>query len=52
LFCCGAADDQNAMGRATTPAFPAGWEVPLLHQAVRRAPPVVAQPTRKRLDSI
>jgi len=35
-----------AMGRATTPAFSrGGWEVPFLHQAVRRAPPVVAQPT-------
>jgi lactate permease len=36
---------KTAMGRATTPAFSrGGWEVPLLHQAVLRAPPVVAQP--------
>jgi lactate permease len=36
---------KDAMGRATTPAFArGGWEWPLLHQAVRRAPPVVAQP--------
>jgi lactate permease len=34
------------MGAATTPAFQAGgWEVPLLHKAVFRAPPVVAKPT-------
>jgi lactate permease len=37
---------KNAMGEATTPAFQAGgWEVPLLHKAVFRAPPVVAKPT-------
>ena len=37
---------KTAMGRATTPAFSrGGWEVPLLHQAVQRAPPVVTQPT-------
>ena len=37
---------KNAMGRATTPAFQSGgWEVPYLHKAVLRAPPVVAQPT-------
>ena len=37
---------KTAMGRATTPAFSqGGWEVPWLHQAVLRAPPVVAQPT-------
>jgi lactate permease len=36
---------KNAMGRATTPAFASGgWEWPLLHQAVQRAQPVVAQP--------
>jgi lactate permease len=35
---------KNAMGQATTPAFArGGWEWPLLHRAVRRAPPVVAQ---------
>jgi len=35
-----------AMGRATTPAFArGGWEWPMLHQAVHRAPPVVAQAT-------
>ncbi len=35
---------KSAMGRATTPAFArGGWEWPMLHQAVRRAPPVVAQ---------
>jgi lactate permease len=34
------------MGRATTPAFArGGWQVPLLHRTVLRAPPVVAQPT-------
>ena len=37
---------KNAMGKATTPAFQSGgWEVPYLHKAVLRAPPVVAQPT-------
>lgn len=37
---------KNAMGRATTPAFASGgWEWPLLHQTVRRAPPVVAEAT-------
>jgi lactate permease len=37
---------KNAMGRATTPAFKTGgWEVPYLHKAVFRAPPVVAKPT-------
>jgi lactate permease len=37
---------KDAMGRATTPAFArGGWEWPLLHQSVRRAPPVVAQAT-------
>jgi len=31
-----------ALGRATTPAFSAGgWQFPLLHKAVLRAPPVV-----------
>jgi lactate permease len=36
---------KNAMGRATTPAFAkGGWEVPYLHQAVFRAPPVVPKP--------
>ncbi len=35
-----------AMGRATTPAFSrGGWEVPLLHKTVLRAPPVVTRPT-------
>ncbi len=34
------------MGRATTPAFArGGWETPLLHRAVLRAPPVVPRPT-------
>jgi lactate permease len=34
------------MGRATTPAFSrGGWEVPLLHKTVLRAPPVVTKPT-------
>ena len=34
------------MGRATTPAFArGGWETPLLHRAVLRAPPVVPKPT-------
>jgi lactate permease len=37
---------KNAMGQATTPAFKSGgWEVPYLHKAVFRAPPVVAKPT-------
>lgn len=37
---------KNAMGRATTPAFASGgWEWPLLHQTVRRAPPVIAEAT-------
>jgi lactate permease len=37
---------KNAMGRATTPAFrTGGWEVPLLHRAVLRSPPIVSQPT-------
>ncbi len=37
---------KNMMGRATTPAFASGgWEVPLLHKTVLRAPPVVARPT-------
>jgi lactate permease len=37
-----------AMGRATTPAFASGgWEWPLLHRAVLRAPPVVAEPTQE-----
>jgi lactate permease len=37
---------KNAMGKATTPAFKTGgWEVPYLHKAVFRAPPVVAKPT-------
>jgi lactate permease len=41
----GLPDVKTAMGRATTPAFSSGgWEVPLLHQSVRRAPPVVAEP--------
>jgi lactate permease len=36
---------KNAMGHATTPAYQAGgWEVPYLHKAVFRAPPVVAKP--------
>jgi lactate permease len=36
---------KNAMGEATTPAYKAGgWEVPYLHKAVFRAPPVVAKP--------
>jgi len=36
---------KNAMGRATTPAFATGgWEVPYLHKAVFRAPPVVRNP--------
>jgi lactate permease len=36
---------KNAMGQATTPAYEAGgWEVPYLHKAVFRAPPVVAKP--------
>jgi lactate permease len=46
-----------AINRATTPAFrpvladgtvrpgPAGWDFPYLHNAVHRAPPVVAKPT-------
>jgi lactate permease len=37
---------KNAMNRATTPAFERkGWNVPVLHNAVLRAPPVVATPT-------
>jgi lactate permease len=37
---------KSAMGRATTPAFKTGgWEVPYLHKAVFRAPPVVVKPT-------
>jgi lactate permease len=37
---------KTAMGKATTPAFKTGgWAVPYLHQAVRRAPPVVSKPT-------
>jgi lactate permease len=36
---------KNAMGRATTPAFASnGWDVPYLHKAVFRAPPVVTKP--------
>jgi lactate permease len=36
---------KNAIARATTPAFEkGGWEVPYLHKAVLRAPPVVAKP--------
>src|ERR1700723_1798315 len=46
-----------AMNQATTPAFnvmlpdgkvrpgPAGWDVPLLHNAISRAAPIVAKPT-------
>jgi lactate permease len=35
-----------AMGKATTPAYPAGgWDVPYLHKAVSRSQPVVAKPT-------
>jgi lactate permease len=44
---------KGALGRATTPAFTAGgWEFPLLHQAVHRAPPVVAEsaPENARFD--
>jgi lactate permease len=42
----GLPDIKNAMGRATTPAFArGGWEWPMLHQLVRRAPPVVSQAT-------
>jgi lactate permease len=34
------------MGRATTPAFArGGWQFPLLHRTVLRAPPVVTRPT-------
>ena len=37
---------KRALNRATTPAFErGGWDVPLLHLAIRRAPPVVEQPT-------
>jgi lactate permease len=37
---------KSAMDRLTTPAFERkGWEVPLLHNAVLRARPVVAKPT-------
>jgi lactate permease len=37
---------KSAVARATTPAFEkGGWEVPYLHKAVLRAPPVVAKPT-------
>src|SRR5262249_19565574 len=36
---------KNAMNRATTPAIErGGWDVPLLHKAVTRAAPVVAEP--------
>jgi lactate permease len=36
---------KNAMGLATTPAYKTGgWEVPYLHKAVFRAPPVVRKP--------
>jgi lactate permease len=46
VFLWGLPTIKNAMGAATTPAFSTGgWAWPLLHQAVRRAPPVVAQPT-------
>jgi lactate permease len=46
VFLWGLPAIKNAMGAATTPAFSmGGWPWPLLHQAVRRAPPVVAQPT-------
>jgi lactate permease len=46
VFLWGLPSIKNAMGAATTPAFSTGgWAWPLLHQAVRRAPPVVAQPT-------
>lgn len=37
---------KNAMNRVTTPAFERkGWDVPVLHNAVLRAQPVVAAPT-------
>ena len=37
---------KTAMGKATTPAFQnGGWEIPSLHKAVFRAPPVVTKPT-------
>ncbi len=37
---------KRTLNRATTPAFErGGWDVPLLHLAIRRAPPVVEQPT-------
>ena len=46
VFLWGLPSIKNAMGAATTPAFrTGGWAWPLLHQAVWRAPPVVAQPT-------
>jgi lactate permease len=36
---------KNAMGQATTPGYKSGgWEVPYLHKAVFRAPPVVPRP--------
>jgi lactate permease len=46
VFLWGLPAIKNAMGQATTPAFKSGgWEVPYLHKAVFRAPPVVAKPT-------
>ena len=46
VFLWGLPTIKNAMGAATTPAFHSGgWAWPLLHRTVRRAPPVVAQPT-------
>jgi lactate permease len=46
VLCWGLPSIKTAMNKATTPAFKTGgWEVPYLHKAVFRAPPVVAKPT-------
>jgi len=46
VLCWGLPSIKTAMGKATTPAFAdGGWNVPYLHKAVLRAPPVVAKAT-------
>jgi lactate permease len=46
VLCWGLPSIKAAMGKATTPAFSSGgWNVPYLHKAVLRAPPVVVKPT-------
>ena len=45
VLCWGLPSIKAAMGKATTPAFATGgWNVPYLHKAVLRAPPVVTKP--------